>query len=102
MFYSSLCCTIEDKRKSIADFRDSSTVHGREKFPISVKAISALYLSKVAAADQTGYLLKPVRTCFCSSAPFAEPQVRGKEEWGREKPFRLVLRTNQSLDKPSL
>lgn len=72
MLYSSLCCTVDDKRKTIADFRDSSTVHGQEKFPVSVKAISALYLSKVAAADPRGNLLKPVCTYFCSSAPFAE------------------------------
>ncbi|KAK3541026.1 hypothetical protein QTP86_012187 [Hemibagrus guttatus] len=50
----------EDKRKSVADFRDSSTLDGREKFPISVKAISELYLSKVAAAEPTGNLLKPL------------------------------------------
>ncbi|KAL7840801.1 hypothetical protein AOLI_G00261240 [Acnodon oligacanthus] len=49
----------DDKRKS--DFRDSfrDTLYGRENPPISVKAISALYLSKVAAADPTGNLLKP-------------------------------------------
>ncbi|XP_053530858.1 LIM domain-containing protein isoform X6 [Ictalurus punctatus] len=64
----------DDKRESIADFRDSSALYGREKFPISVKAISALYLSKVAAADPTGNLLKPVCTCFCSSAPFVKPE----------------------------
>lgn len=85
MFYSCLCCTTEDKRKSIADFRDSATLYGREKFPISVKAISALYLSKVAAADPTGNLVKPVGTCFCSSAPFAEPQGQGMGEWVRQK-----------------
>ncbi|KAB5533194.1 hypothetical protein PHYPO_G00129030 [Pangasianodon hypophthalmus] len=59
----------DDKRKSIADFRDNSTLYGREKFPISVKAISALYLSKVAAADPTGNLLKPKQDCTSPTGP---------------------------------
>lgn len=49
----------EDKRKSVADFRDSSALHGREISSISVKALSALYLSKVAAAEPVGNLFKP-------------------------------------------
>lgn len=72
-----LCCIVEDKRKSVADFRDSSALYGREKFPISVKAISELYLSKVAAAEPTGNLLKPVCTCVCSFAPFAWTRGQG-------------------------
>ncbi|TSK98402.1 Xin actin-binding repeat-containing protein 1 [Bagarius yarrelli] len=59
----------EDKRKSIADFRDSATLYGREKIPISVKAISALYLSKVAAAEPTGNLLKPKQDCTSPTRP---------------------------------
>ncbi|XP_067233419.1 LIM domain-containing protein isoform X3 [Chanodichthys erythropterus] len=49
----------EDKRRSVADFRDNSALHGQEKPSISVKALSALYLSKVAAAEPAGNLLKP-------------------------------------------
>ncbi|XP_051538817.1 LIM domain and actin-binding protein 1-like [Myxocyprinus asiaticus] len=49
----------EDKRRSVADFRDSSALYGQEKPSISVKALSALYLSKVAAAEPAGNPLKP-------------------------------------------
>ncbi|XP_047664616.1 LIM domain-containing protein isoform X1 [Tachysurus fulvidraco] len=59
----------EDKRKSVADFRDSSALYGREKSPISVKAISELYLSKVAAAESTGNLLKPKKDCTSPTRP---------------------------------
>ncbi|KAK2870022.1 hypothetical protein QQF64_022020 [Cirrhinus molitorella] len=47
----------EDKRRSVGDFRDNSAQ--LEKPSISVKALSALYLSKVAAAEPAGNLLKP-------------------------------------------
>uniref|UniRef100_UPI003AAE3B8F uncharacterized protein n=1 Tax=Centroberyx gerrardi TaxID=166262 RepID=UPI003AAE3B8F len=50
----------DDKRRSIADFRDSSFIQAKEKLPVSVKAMSALYLSKVAPAEPTGSLLKPM------------------------------------------
>ncbi|XP_075994142.1 xin actin-binding repeat-containing protein 1-like [Genypterus blacodes] len=40
----------DDKRKSIGDFRDSSYVQAKDKPCVSVRAISALYLSKVAPA----------------------------------------------------
>ncbi|XP_047664618.1 LIM domain-containing protein isoform X2 [Tachysurus fulvidraco] len=59
----------KDKRKSVADFRDSSALYGREKSPISVKAISELYLSKVAAAESTGNLLKPKKDCTSPTRP---------------------------------
>ncbi|XP_036413820.1 LIM domain-containing protein [Colossoma macropomum] len=49
----------DDKRKSDFSHSFRDTLYGQEKSPISVKAISALYLSKVAAADPTGNLLKP-------------------------------------------
>ncbi|XP_067291703.1 LIM domain-containing protein isoform X4 [Pseudorasbora parva] len=49
----------EDKRRSVADFRDNSALYGPENPSISVKALSALYLSKVAAAEPAGNLLKP-------------------------------------------
>ncbi|KAF7669408.1 hypothetical protein LDENG_00203420 [Lucifuga dentata] len=45
----------DDKRKSIADFRDSSFIQAKDKLCVSVKAISALYLSKV---EPTESLLK--------------------------------------------
>ncbi|XP_071383686.1 F-actin-monooxygenase mical2b [Centroberyx affinis] len=51
----------DDKRRSIADFRDSSFIQAKEKLPVSVKAMSALYLSKVAPAEPTGSLLKPAQ-----------------------------------------
>ncbi|XP_056593601.1 LIM domain-containing protein [Triplophysa dalaica] len=50
----------EDKRRSVADFRDSSALHGREITSISVKTLSALYLSRVAAAEPAGNLFKPM------------------------------------------
>lgn len=53
----------EDKRRSVADFRDNSALYELEKPSISVKALSALYLSKVAAAEPAGNVLKPVSTC---------------------------------------
>lgn len=43
----------DEKRKSIADFRDSSFNQSKEKVSVSVKAISALYLSKVAHQEPT-------------------------------------------------
>ncbi|XP_016350809.1 xin actin-binding repeat-containing protein 1-like [Sinocyclocheilus anshuiensis] len=49
----------EDKRRSVADFRDNSALYELEKPSVSVKALSALYLSKVAAAEPAGNLLKP-------------------------------------------
>ncbi|XP_050954639.1 LIM domain-containing protein isoform X3 [Labeo rohita] len=49
----------EDKRRSVADFRDNSALNELEKPSISVKALSALYLSKVAAAEPAGNLSKP-------------------------------------------
>ncbi|KAM8731778.1 uncharacterized protein AB9X84_026058 isoform 1-T3 [Acanthopagrus schlegelii] len=45
----------EDKRRSIADFRD---IKSKEKLSVSVKAISALFLSKAAPQDPTNGLLK--------------------------------------------
>lgn len=48
----------EDKRRSVADFRDNLALYAPEKPSISVKALSALYLSKVAAAEPAGNLLK--------------------------------------------
>uniref|UniRef100_A0A9J8CVW8 LIM zinc-binding domain-containing protein n=1 Tax=Cyprinus carpio carpio TaxID=630221 RepID=A0A9J8CVW8_CYPCA len=50
---------LNDKRRSVADFRDNSALYELEKPSISVKALSALYLSKVAAAEPAGNLLKP-------------------------------------------
>uniref|UniRef100_A0AAQ5ZCT0 Xin actin-binding repeat-containing protein 1-like n=4 Tax=Amphiprion ocellaris TaxID=80972 RepID=A0AAQ5ZCT0_AMPOC len=43
----------EEKRRSVADFRDSSFIQTKEKLSVSVKAMSALYLSKVAPKEST-------------------------------------------------
>ncbi|XP_067342112.1 LIM domain-containing protein isoform X2 [Channa argus] len=51
----------DEKRRSIGDFRDSSFIHNKEKLGISVKAMSAHYLSKVAPQDTNHSLLKPVQ-----------------------------------------
>lgn len=44
----------EEKRRSVADFRDSEFLFGREKSSVSVKAMSALYQSKAAAVETSG------------------------------------------------
>ncbi|KAI4806914.1 hypothetical protein KUCAC02_017704 [Chaenocephalus aceratus] len=46
----------DEKRRSIADFRDSSVIQSK---CVSVKAMSALYLSKVVPQDSTRSLSKP-------------------------------------------
>lgn len=79
------CCVTEDKRRSVADFRDSSALHGREISSISVKALSALYLSKVAAAEPAGNLFKPVSTCSCFYSSWYMRWPVGSERWVRVK-----------------
>ncbi|KAM9337188.1 uncharacterized protein ABDE67_018497 [Symphorus nematophorus] len=49
----------DEKRRSIADFRDSSFIQTNGKPSVSVKAMSALYLSKVASQESAHSLLKP-------------------------------------------
>ncbi|TKS87700.1 Xin actin-binding repeat-containing protein 1 [Collichthys lucidus] len=51
----------DEKRRSFADFRDSSFIQTREKLGGSVKALSALYLSKVAPQESTHSHLKPAQ-----------------------------------------
>ncbi|XP_037312136.1 LIM domain-containing protein isoform X5 [Pungitius pungitius] len=51
----------EEKRRSIADFKDGSFNPTKEKLCVSVKAMSALYLSKVAPQDSTRSLLGPAQ-----------------------------------------
>ncbi|XP_049912212.1 LIM domain-containing protein isoform X1 [Epinephelus moara] len=51
----------DEKRRSIADFRDSSFIQTKETLSVSVKAMSALYLSKVAPQDSTHSPLKPAQ-----------------------------------------
>ncbi|XP_051266527.1 LIM domain-containing protein isoform X4 [Dicentrarchus labrax] len=46
----------DEKRRSIADFRDSSFIQTKETLCVSVKAMSALYQSKVAPQESTGLL----------------------------------------------
>ncbi|XP_034416611.1 xin actin-binding repeat-containing protein 1 [Cyclopterus lumpus] len=51
----------DEKRRSIADFRDSSFNQTKEKLCVSVKAMSALYLSKAVPQDSTRSLSKPAQ-----------------------------------------
>ena len=61
MIYRSVLWVIaEEKRRSTADFRDSDFVYRQEKSTISVKAMSALFQSKVETAETSGNLLKQV------------------------------------------
>jgi len=50
----------DEKRRTVADFRESSFIQTKETLSVSVKAISALYLSKVAKKESTQSLSKPV------------------------------------------
>ncbi|XP_047424650.1 LIM domain-containing protein isoform X2 [Mugil cephalus] len=49
----------DEKRRSIADLRDSSFTQTKDILSVSVKAMSAIYLSKVAPKESTPSLLKP-------------------------------------------
>lgn len=52
----------DERRKSVADIRDNSFDQIKESLKsVSVKAMSALYLSKVATQESTHGLLKPVK-----------------------------------------
>ncbi|XP_031706342.1 protein-methionine sulfoxide oxidase mical3b isoform X4 [Anarrhichthys ocellatus] len=51
----------DEKRRSNADFRDSSFNQTKEKLCVSVKVMSALYLSKVVPQDSTRSLSKPAQ-----------------------------------------
>ncbi|XP_065804930.1 LIM domain-containing protein [Labrus bergylta] len=48
----------DEKKKSFADFRDSSFSQTKDKLSISVKAMSALYLSKAAPQESNRSFLK--------------------------------------------
>ncbi|CAI5673110.1 unnamed protein product [Oreochromis niloticus] len=48
----------DEKRRSAADFRDSSFIQAKEKLSVSVKAISALYLSKVGTKESANSPVK--------------------------------------------
>ncbi|XP_063339277.1 LIM domain-containing protein [Pelmatolapia mariae] len=48
----------DEKRRSAADFRDSSFVQTKEKLSVSVKAISALYLSKAGTKESANSPVK--------------------------------------------
>ncbi|CAG5896004.1 unnamed protein product [Menidia menidia] len=50
----------DEKRRSIADFRNSSFIQTKETLSVSVKAMSALYLSKVANQESKQALSKPM------------------------------------------
>ncbi|XP_077481043.1 uncharacterized protein LOC144092127 [Stigmatopora argus] len=50
-----------EKRRIVADFRENSFVEEKEKLCVSVKALSALFLSKVAAEEEKQRVLTPDR-----------------------------------------
>lgn len=50
----------EEKRKLFAEQRDNAVAHPKEVVSVSVRAISALYMSKVATQDSARKLSKPV------------------------------------------
>uniref|UniRef100_A0A3B3D3N3 LIM domain containing 2 n=1 Tax=Oryzias melastigma TaxID=30732 RepID=A0A3B3D3N3_ORYME len=49
----------EEKRKLFAEQRDNAVAHPKEVVSVSVRAISALYMSKVATQDSARKLSKP-------------------------------------------
>ncbi|XP_061778471.1 LIM domain-containing protein [Nerophis ophidion] len=51
----------DEKRRSIADFRENLFLPENEKLFVSVKALSALYLSKVATQEAEQTILKPAQ-----------------------------------------
>ncbi|XP_040022918.2 uncharacterized protein LOC120811547 isoform X1 [Gasterosteus aculeatus] len=63
----------DEKRKSIADFKDSSFNPTKEKLCVSVKAMSALYLSKVAPLDSTRSLSVPAQVQSAESGKIIKP-----------------------------
>lgn len=54
----------DEKRRTVADFRDSSFNQTKETLCVSVKVLSALYLSKVAPQEPTHSPSKQVNTCL--------------------------------------
>ncbi|XP_039645973.1 LIM domain-containing protein isoform X3 [Perca fluviatilis] len=63
----------DEKRRSIADFRDSSFIQTKEKLCVSVKAMSALYLSKVVPQGSTHSFLKPAQGQLSESGKRVKP-----------------------------
>ncbi|XP_039900447.1 solute carrier family 22 member 13b [Simochromis diagramma] len=64
MYYGlSLVNSKDEKRRSAADFRDSSFVQTKEKLSVSVKAISALYLSKAGTKESANSPVKLRQKC---------------------------------------
>ncbi|XP_034717533.1 uncharacterized protein LOC117937584 isoform X3 [Etheostoma cragini] len=63
----------DEKRRTIADFRDSSFIQTKEKLSVSVKAMSALYLSKVVPQGSTHSSLKPARGQLSESEKRVKP-----------------------------
>ncbi|XP_061661166.1 LIM domain-containing protein isoform X2 [Syngnathoides biaculeatus] len=51
----------DEKQRPVTDFRENSSVQEREKLCVSVKALSALYLSKVATHEAKHRVLKPAQ-----------------------------------------
>ncbi|XP_037549884.1 LIM domain-containing protein [Nematolebias whitei] len=48
----------EERRRTVADFRDSAFIQTKEILSVSVKAMSALYMSKVVTQDSTNRISK--------------------------------------------
>nr|XP_040022916.1 LIM domain-containing protein isoform X2 [Gasterosteus aculeatus aculeatus] len=71
----------DEKRKSIADFKDSSFNPTKEKLCVSVKAMSALYLSKVAPLDSTRSLSAQVQSA--ESGKIIKPTKMAEESQPR-------------------
>ncbi|XP_061569959.1 LIM domain-containing protein [Cololabis saira] len=49
----------DEKRRSLADFRESSFINTKDNLSVSVKAISALYLSNLGTQESAQNLSKP-------------------------------------------
>ncbi|XP_042570229.1 LIM domain-containing protein isoform X3 [Cyprinus carpio] len=97
----------EDKRRSVADFRDNSALYELEKPSISVKALSALYLSKVAAAEPAGNLLKPDQnlTSPTGKRPNASKMAEGAQNStayapGSNQPIHHLETSSEEHERP--
>ncbi|CAN9506318.1 unnamed protein product [Ophioblennius macclurei] len=81
----------DEKRKSIADFRDNAFIQAKETVSISVKVMSALYLSKVANQESTSTPPKPKPT----STPPKPEHNQPAEPVKRAKSFKFQATTQE-------
>ncbi|XP_077100196.1 xin actin-binding repeat-containing protein 1 [Siphateles boraxobius] len=89
--------TPEEDKRSVADFRDSSALYELEKPSISVKALSALYLSKVAAAEPARNVLKPEQN---PTSPTGKRPKASKMAEGEQNSIAYALESNPSTHPP--